>query len=68
MFNNEQPLDEMITETQLKERVNLSRGTLKRLRDTGFLPYTQIPGGRRILYSWALVKIAFLRNGSNMPD
>lgn len=49
---------ELITETELSKRINVSKTTLWKWRNEGKIPFIRI-GSKRILYDWNEVKDTF---------
>jgi len=58
--------DAFLTESQLQERLPLSRRTLYDLRTSGKLPFVRLPGARRLLFHWPTVEAALLRQQRGM--
>ena len=53
--------DCFIDEATLRKRLPLSRRTIFDWRESGKLPFIRLPGSSRVLYDWAAVRSALLR-------
>jgi predicted site-specific integrase-resolvase len=56
--------DAFLSEIQILPHLDVSRRTLAKWRARGLIPYVRLPGSRRILYDWASVRSALLRQQS----
>jgi hypothetical protein len=63
-FESAQELKAFLDEKELLEKIPVCRRTLNSWRKKKLIPFIRLPGTRRVLYDFELVRAAFLRMGS----